>query len=165
MRSQAPPAPSIHLGDDPDPTQELGQRMAGAAQTAQGLLTNYLFYGQRRRAEARDHDDAATAAASDTGRGDSTGERRSDWPIALAGIPAAGRDPAGRRGAVRRDELDSTGTVLRFGLRARRGSSANGGGGASIADPLAVDALAAVPPDDPLTLAQGGASELPVPTR
>jgi hypothetical protein len=140
--------------------------MAGAAQTAQGQLTNYLFYGQRRRAEARDHDDAATAAASDAGRGDSTGERRSDWAIALAGIPATPRNPAGGRGTARQAETGSTGNVLQFGLRTRGGTPATRAA-AVTTDPLAVDALAAAPPDDPLTaLAQGGATDLrSVPTR
>lgn len=53
MRSPVPPSASINLGDDADPASELGQRLAATAQTAQGLLTNYLFYGQRRQAEAQ----------------------------------------------------------------------------------------------------------------
>ena len=50
MRS-APPQPGNYLGDDPDLTADLGQRLAATAQTGQGLITNYLFYGQRRAAE------------------------------------------------------------------------------------------------------------------
>jgi hypothetical protein len=136
--------------------------MAGAAQTAQGLLTNYLFYGQRRRAEVRDQDEAATAAASNAGRGDSVGERASDLPTALAGLTAsAPGDPAASRAAARQAEAGRTGTVLQFGLRTRRGTPATGAA-AVATDPLAVDALAAAPPDDPLTaLAQRGATELP----
>jgi hypothetical protein len=50
MRSPHP-QPGNYLGDDPDLTAELGQRLAATAQTGQGLITNYLFYGQRRAAE------------------------------------------------------------------------------------------------------------------
>lgn len=50
MRSPQP-QPGNYLGDDPDLTVELGQRLAATAQTGQGLITNYLFYGQRRAAE------------------------------------------------------------------------------------------------------------------
>jgi hypothetical protein len=50
MRSPQP-QPGNYLGDDPDLTAELGQRLAATAQTGQGLITNYLFYGQRRAAE------------------------------------------------------------------------------------------------------------------
>lgn len=50
MRS-APPHPGNYLGDDPDLTADLGQRLAATAQTGQGLITNYLFYGQRQAAE------------------------------------------------------------------------------------------------------------------
>lgn len=50
MRS-APPQPGNYLGDDPDLTADLGQRLAATAQTGQGLITNYLFYGQRRASE------------------------------------------------------------------------------------------------------------------
>lgn len=51
MRSAASQQPGINLGDDPDLPAELGQRLAATAQTAQGVMTNYLFYGQRRAAE------------------------------------------------------------------------------------------------------------------
>lgn len=50
MRSPQP-QPGHYLGDDPDLTAELGQRLAATAQTGQGLITNYLFYGQRRATE------------------------------------------------------------------------------------------------------------------
>ena len=48
MHSPHNPQPTIGLGDDRDPASELGSRLASASQTVQGLLTNYLFYGQRR---------------------------------------------------------------------------------------------------------------------
>ncbi len=56
MRGAPAPQPSHYLGDDPDLTAELAQRMAATAQTGQGLLTNYLFYGQRHAAAQRGAD-------------------------------------------------------------------------------------------------------------
>jgi hypothetical protein len=153
MRSQGLPAPNIHLGDDPDPTQELGQRMAGAAQTAQGLLTNYLFYGQRRRAEARDHNERANSAENSVGRGHSAVERRTDLPIALSGVGQARLRERGAEGEARRlVEEDTGGTILRFGLRApAAGRDTTVSSAAAVqADPLAFDALAAVPNGDHL---------------
>lgn len=52
MRNRPLPQPGTYLGDDPDLTADLGQRLASTAQTAQGLITNYLFYGQRRAADS-----------------------------------------------------------------------------------------------------------------
>jgi hypothetical protein len=57
MRSPQP-QPGNYFGDDPDLTAELGQRLAATAQTGQGLITNYLFYGQRRAAEQQQADRA-----------------------------------------------------------------------------------------------------------
>ena len=51
MRNGPPPQPGNYLGDDPDLTAEVGQRLASTAQTTQGIITNYLFYGQRRSAD------------------------------------------------------------------------------------------------------------------
>lgn len=48
MRSPHTPQPNVNLAEDADPASELGPRLAAASQTVQGLLTNYLFYGQRR---------------------------------------------------------------------------------------------------------------------
>lgn len=53
MRNGPLPQPSNYLGDDPDLTAELAQRLASTAQTTQGIITNYLFYGQRRAADRR----------------------------------------------------------------------------------------------------------------
>ena len=53
MRAPHTSQPAVNLGDDPDLAAEIGQRMAAGSQTAQGLLTNYLFYGQRRQSDAR----------------------------------------------------------------------------------------------------------------
>lgn len=78
MRSAPSHQPGVNLGDDPDLPAELGQRLAATAQTAQGVMTNYLFYGQRRavedqvvhgdgqRAQARP-DQAAEADRAQTG--------------------------------------------------------------------------------------------------
>jgi hypothetical protein len=43
-----PPAQAlIDTNDDPDPASEVGQRMAAATQTAQGVMTTWAIYGQR----------------------------------------------------------------------------------------------------------------------
>ena len=63
MRSPHNPEPTLNLGDDPDLGAELGSRLAASSQTAQGLLTNYLFYGQRRSGTGQG------AAATDLSRG------------------------------------------------------------------------------------------------
>lgn len=64
MRSAPSHQPGVDLGDDPDLPAELGQRLAATAQTAQGVMTNYLFYGQRCAAEDQAvHGDEQSAQA------------------------------------------------------------------------------------------------------
>lgn len=76
MRTPHSPQPTVNLGDDPDPGAELGQRLAAAAQTTQGLLTNYLFYGQRRQSDSAQ--DPRRAEAGDRSHDRSEDERRTN---------------------------------------------------------------------------------------
>lgn len=149
MRSAIPPQPGVHLGDDPDPAAELGQRMAATAQTAQGLLTNYLFYGQRRQHEAqqaerheRRHDGAGDVRLEAERNSRQVGAGGRVAPSAHQHRPARTTPAAdGPTGATTPDRP-------RLHLRLVRPNDSDAPG----FDPLAQDGLAAdVTAKDPLT--------------
>lgn len=114
MRTPHNPQPAVNLGDDPDPGAELGQRMAAAAQTTQGLLTNYLFYGQRRQSDTaqlarraevgdRSHDRSEEERrTNDVTRADRRREAKQDHFATPPANPAAGQgsDPVTERQAA-----------------------------------------------------------------
>lgn len=62
MRAPPPGPGLLRTGDDEDPVAEASQRLCAAMQAAQGVLTSWAVYGQR-----RDADDARHAAV-DWGR-------------------------------------------------------------------------------------------------
>ena len=148
MRSASPPQPGVHLGDDPDPATELGQRMAATAQTAQGLLTNYLFYGQRRQHVAQhseDHDrlhDEHRDGHEETDRGhEQTRVSRRTEPV----TPEA---PTRRRPGAARAAAPTSSGPPRLHLRLIRPDQDDPLG----ADPMARDGLAeGITPDVALT--------------
>ena len=139
MRSPAPP-PGNYLGDDPDLTADLGQRLASTAQTAQGLITNYLFYGQRRAA------DQDTTLA---GRLDATAEREHDTREALTVTPMRAQTARREVHPTPEPEPDHEATTeqqaqtARLAFRIVTPSQATAGSPLPGADdPLAVDGLA-----------------------
>lgn len=170
MRSPQP-QPGNYLGDDPDLTAELGQRLAATAQTGQGLITNYLFYGQRRAAEQQlaDREDrdverqrerrAHTAQAHD---GNALGEAAHKARQELDRTPPRLQDPAGQSPVTDR-KAEATRLTLRL-VEPRTGSEPQSVDPswhqATAQDHLAVDGLADNPshrdpladpnaPDDP----------------
>lgn len=153
MRSPHTPQPTVNLGDDPDPAAELGPRLAAASQTAQGLLTNYLFYGQRRTADtahARSRSEAQQRVAD---RGDdvhhTAGAQRSTHAERTQGHAERGRVEPAARTATPGGPAHSPGAPDAPKLRlveVRQLDTAPGGGTQVPIGPCA-DALA----DDPLT--------------
>ena len=147
MRSPHNPEPSLNLGDDPDIGAEIGSRLAASSQTAQGLLTNYLFYGQRRsgtgqgaaatdlargRAHERSSEGARSAAVGQCAQTAENSQADTRGAPVLA-LPGEGR-PSGPAGTVGKPKL-------RLVLR-----SEGSGETKHEADPLAAESLG----DDPL---------------
>lgn len=139
MRSPLP-QPGNYLGDDPDLAADLGQRLAATAQTGQGLITNYLFYGQRRVAEQQQAD----RQDRDAGRGRESGDEsaRSNGHRSVAQAARAARDALER---APRTARPATATVTDQQAETARMTF-------RLVDPLAGDALADDPSQrDPLT--------------
>lgn len=158
MRGAPAPQPSHYLGDDPDLTAELAQRLAATAQTGQGLLTNYLFYGQRHATEQRGNDERERrsldgGAGADVGRADTVHSVSGQADHArhdLAPQPGPGERPIRSIRSERRGDVPR----LRFRVVESQASTpgprdtpgeAMAGDRQPLADHLAVDGLA----DDP----------------
>lgn len=165
MRSQQP-QPGNYLGDDPDLTAELGQRLAATAQTGQGLITNYLFYGQRRAAEQQLTDRADSDLERQRERSAHTGHADDHRALAEAARGARREldhapqphDPAGQS-PVTAGQAEATRLTLRLvdsrSTEARTGPEPHSLDAshrpATTEDHLAVDALADNPSQrDPL---------------
>lgn len=157
MRSPHDSQPKVNLGDDPDPAAEIGSRLAAASQAAQGLLSNYLFYGQRRSERVDDLQRQAMtrAAAEDAASPRSTASRADRAAPAVwserapSGTLGEGADaePGGRPVPYR--EAASGTPKLRLMHRRQPWRSADGVAeptDGSSSDPLAAD----LPQGDPL---------------
>ncbi len=153
MHNPHNPQSSVNLGDDPDPAAELGPRLAAMSQTVQGLLTNYLFYGQRRSTQGTDR--AARAEGMDHAQdflavqqGSSTSDRTAS--VAGIGRTAAQTEGSGSRASKAacpgRTADTGAGTIVRH-LEMRPASREAGPAATLQGDALSRDSLA----DDPLT--------------
>ena len=107
MRTGPLPQPGNYLGDDPDLTAELGQRLASTAQTTQGLMTNYLFYGQRRATDSTQSQ--VSGRAAEVGLAESLHEARSDTAGSLSATVAGARREVDQPPA---DQGTPSGTVV-----------------------------------------------------
>ena len=144
MRNPLPPGPGINLGDDPDPASDLGQRLASTAQTAQGLLTNYLFYGQRRQAEHGDAERGHRRGGVDADGRSETTRRTRDTHASDAAAAQPERLPQAREPSPRAAPPAQP-QAPRLHLRLVHSDEHH-----ASTDPLARDALAEPPPRDPL---------------
>lgn len=167
MRSPHNPQPNLSLGDDPDPASELGPRLAATSQTVQGLLTNYLFYGQRRsndpapagvqrlgaerRHEAQDEHDRSSMTSRTHG---AAGSQPADRPEVLSPAHEASLQPAGS--LAEGTEASRLQLVLRPDRGANSAEQSLYRTQTTAEDPLARDALTNDPVGrDPLRLSAG----------
>ena len=109
--------PETNLGDDQDPSQELGQRTAGIAQQTQGMVQTIAFTTGGRQAAGRRANEAEQGQTRDAGRGEvadrreeAQGSRRDirqdPEPVeAVEAVAVTGLQPAAEAPATSRPRL------------------------------------------------------------